>query len=60
MRVLGVVRREEAGQLAPGVLDELGQGTQPGQDDQVARIEPLAQVGGRYVRVSKKRWHVTP
>ena len=49
VRVLWVVRGEQPGQLVPHVIDELGQGAQPGEDDQVPGVDPLPQVG---------RWNV--
>jgi len=44
MRVLWVVRGEEPGQLAAHVVDELGESAQPGENDQVTRVDSLTQV----------------
>ena len=54
VHVFRVVRREQLVSSLAGVLDELGQRLQPGQDDQVARVQLLPElVGGDMGRVDQ-------
>ena len=53
VHVFRVMRLEQLGELLAGVVHEVGERLQPGQDDQVAGIEPLPQVVAGQRRVDE-------
>ena len=55
--VLGIVRREEPGELVARVVDEVGDRLQPGQDDQVAFVEFLPELVAGQGGVDEDRGH---
>src|ERR1700691_2021377 len=57
VRVLRVIRGEELSQFVPHVVDELAEGAQPGENDQVPGVDPLPQVGCWNVWIGEKGWH---